>query len=58
MSKKRIIRKDLRSITEFSKETGMSRTTIYDMINRGDLHVEEISGKDYIKIESWKNCIK
>ena len=44
------VRHDLMSKTEYSKKYGVDRTTIDRKIKAGDLSVEEISGKHYIKI--------
>lgn len=49
--KKIRLRKDLKSKTEYAKDTGIQRKTIDKMINEGQLAVEEISGKHYIIIK-------
>lgn len=49
--KKIIIRRDLMSKSEYSKNYGVNRVTIDKMINDGLLTVEEISGTHYIKIK-------
>ena len=48
--RKIIIRKDLMSKSDYSKKYGIDRVRIDRMINEGDLIVEEISGKHYIKL--------
>lgn len=48
--KRIIIRKDLMSKSEYSVKYGISRPKIDDMILSGELAVEEISGKHYIKV--------
>ena len=48
--KKILIRKDLMSKSEYSKKHKISRPMIDKMIEDGELSVEEISGKHYIKI--------
>lgn len=48
--RKIIVRKDLMSKSEYSKQFNVSRPVIDQRIKDGDLTVEEISGKHYIKI--------
>lgn len=48
--KKIKVRKDLMSKSEYSKKFNINRVTLNEMINRGELSVEEISGKHYIKV--------
>ena len=45
-----VIRKDLMSKSEYSKQYRISRPTIDKMINEGKLKVEEISGTHFIKV--------
>ena len=49
--KKIIKRKDLMSKSEYSKQFGVNRVTLDKMIEDGELIVEEISNKYYIKIK-------
>jgi hypothetical protein len=44
------VRKDLMSKSEYSKKYGIHRVTIDQMIEAGKLQVEQISGKNYIKL--------
>jgi hypothetical protein len=44
------VRDDLMSKQEYSKQYGIDRVTVNSMIERGELSVEEISKKHYIKI--------
>ena len=48
--KRRIVRNDLMSKSDYSKKYGVNRVAIDKMINNGDLVVEHISGTDYIRI--------
>ena len=48
--KRIIIRKDLMSKSDYSKKYGIDRVKIDKMIENGQLIVEEISGKHYIKL--------
>jgi len=48
--KKKIIRKDLMSKSEYSKQYGISRPTVDKKIENGELVVEVISGVEYVKI--------
>jgi len=48
--KKKIIRTDLMSKSEYSKQYRMSRPTIDKKIENGELVVEVISGVEYVKI--------
>jgi len=48
--KKIKVRNDLLSKSDYSKKYNISRVTIDKMIKNGDLAVEEISGKHYIKV--------
>lgn len=49
---KRIIKRDdLMSKSDYSKQYGINRVTIDEMIRNGELVVEEISGKHYIKVK-------
>jgi hypothetical protein len=48
---KRIIkRNDLMSKSDYAKKYGINRVKIDQMIEQGELIVEEISGKHYIKL--------
>ena len=49
--KRKRIRNDLMSKTEYSKNYNINRVTIDKMIEEGELSVEVISGKDYILIK-------
>lgn len=49
--KKIIVRKDLMSKSEYSKKYNINRVTLDKMIREGELVVEEISGKHYIRIK-------
>lgn len=48
--KKKIIRTDLMSKSEYSKQYGISRPTVDKKIENGELVVEVISGVEYVKI--------
>ena len=48
--KRRIVRNDLMSKSEYSKKYGINRVTIDKKINSGELIVEHISGTDYIRV--------
>ena len=49
--KRRIIRHDLVSISEYAVRYNKSRPAIYKMIDNGELVVEHISGTDYIRLK-------
>jgi len=49
--KRRIIRNDLVSVSEYSKRYNINRVKIYKMIDDGELVVEHISGTDYIRLK-------
>jgi hypothetical protein len=49
--KRVIIRKDLMSKSEYSKQYRVNRPTIDKLIKDGELIVEQISGTDYIRIK-------
>jgi hypothetical protein len=49
--KKKIIRTDLMNKSEYSKQYGINRVTLDKMIEDGQLTVEVISGKDYIRLQ-------
>jgi hypothetical protein len=46
------IRKDLMNKSEYSKKYLINRVTIDKLINEGKLAVEQVSGIDYIKLET------
>ena len=48
--KRIIIRNDLMSKSDYSKKYGINRTSIDQKIRNGELSVEEISGKHYIRL--------
>ena len=48
--KRKIIRTDLMSKSEYSKKYGLSRPTIDKKIQQGALAVEVISNVEYVKI--------
>jgi hypothetical protein len=48
--KRRIIRNDLMSKSDYSKKYGINRVSIDKMIENGDLFVETISGTDFIRL--------
>ncbi len=50
--KRRIVRKDLMSKSEYAKAYNVSRVTVDKMIDRGELIVEHISGTDYIRLST------
>jgi len=50
--KRKRIRTDLMSKTEYSKAYNINRVTIDKMIENGELSVEVISKKDYIIVKS------
>lgn len=52
--KRKIIRHDLVSISEYAIRYNKSRPTIYKMIDNGELVVEHISGTDYIRLTTDK----
>jgi hypothetical protein len=52
--KRRIVRKDLVSISDYSKMYNINRVRIYRMIEDGELVVEHISGTDYIRLSQDK----
>jgi len=45
------VRNDLMSKLDYSRTYGINRPTVDKMIENGELSVEEISGKHYIKIK-------
>lgn len=49
--KRRIVRNDLVSVSEYSKRYNVNRVKIYQLINDGKLVVEHISGTDYIQLK-------
>ena len=49
--RKILIRKDLLSKSDYSKQYKISRPTIDRMIESGELAVEEISGTHFIKVK-------
>ena len=49
--KRRIIRNDLMSVSEYAKKYGTNRVRVYKMIDNGELTVEHISGTDYIRLK-------
>jgi hypothetical protein len=48
--KRIVIRHDLMSKSNYSKKYGVNRTSLDAKIKNGELAVEEISGKHYIKL--------
>ena len=49
--KRRIIRKDLVSISKYAEMYGINRAKVYKMIEDGELIVEHISGTDYVRLK-------
>ena len=50
--KRIIIRKDLMKKSDYSKNYKINRVTLDKLINEGNLVVEQISGTDYIRLET------
>jgi len=49
--KKIIVRRDLMSKSDYSKKYGINRVAIDKKIKDGELVVEEISGKHFIRVK-------
>lgn len=50
--KRIIVRKDLMKKQDYSKKYGINRVKIDQLIQEGKLVVEQISGTDYIRLET------
>lgn len=50
--KRIIVRKDLIKKSDYSKKYNINRVSLDKMINEGRLVVEQISGTDYIRLET------
>ena len=50
--KRMVIRKDLIKKSDYSKKYGVNRVTLDKLICEGKLAVEQISGTDYIRLET------